>query len=248
MPTILSRFVMLALAGMALSVLPRATPSTAAERPAQPSLQGQLLIATEAIGDPRFDHAVILMVRHDRDGAVGIVINHPIGERPLADILAALGAKDAAAPGSVRIFLGGPVRPQVGFVIHGTDYNRAETRVVDDRFATTSSLEVLRDIATKNGPAKSLVAFGYAGWAAGQLEDELADRAWYVAPADPELVFDADRGKVWERAVARRTRRICDRPSQMRWITGRRRERSGGGNRSLPAHPSVLTTRPGARS
>jgi putative transcriptional regulator len=69
-------------------------------------------------------------------------------------------------------------------------------------------LDVLRDLATKNGPAKSLVAFGYAGWAAGQLEDELADRAWYVARADPELVFDTDRDKVWERAVARRTQNL----------------------------------------
>ena len=205
MPTMVPQFVMLAFAGLVLSVMLCGTPSGAAQAPAQPSLQGQLLIATESIGDPRFDHAVILIVRHDRDGALGVVINRPLGERPLADVLAALGAKDAAAPGSVRVFLGGPVQPQIGFVIHGTDYRSAATRAVDDRFAVTSSLDVLRDLATKNGPAKSLVAFGYAGWAAGQLEAELADRAWYVAPADPELVFDADRDKVWERAVARRT-------------------------------------------
>ena len=140
MPTMVPQFVMLAFAGLVLSVMLRGTPSGAAQAPAQPSLQGQLLIATEAIGDPRFDHAVILIVRHDRDGALGVVINRPLGERPLADVLAALGAKDAAAPGSVRVFLGGPVQPQIGFVIHGTDYRSAATRAVDDRFAVTSSL------------------------------------------------------------------------------------------------------------
>ena len=88
MPTMVPRFVMLAFAGLVLSVMLRGTPSGAAQAPAQPSLQGQLLIATEVIGDPRFDHAVILIVRHDRDGALGVVINHPLGERPLADVLA----------------------------------------------------------------------------------------------------------------------------------------------------------------
>jgi putative transcriptional regulator len=204
-PTKVSRLVMLALAGSVLFALPRVAPSAAVEAPAPASLQGQLLIATEAMRDPRFDHAVILMVRHNRDGALGVVINRPVGERPLADILAALGAKDVAASGSVRIYLGGPVQPQIGLVVHGTDYHHSETRAVDERFAVTSSLDILRDIATKNGPAKSLVVFGYAGWAPGQLEDELAHNAWYVAPADPELVFDADRDKVWDRAVARRT-------------------------------------------
>ena len=203
MPSIAVRSPILAL--IAVSAALFATPSRPAEEPAKPSLRGQLLIATPGMRDPRFDRAVILMVRHDGDGAMGIVINRPLGEKPLADLLAAFGAKDTAASGNVRIFLGGPVQPEIGFVVHGTDYRRPETLDVDARLAATSSREVLRDIARNAGPMKSLVAFGYAGWAPGQLEAELARNVWYTAPADPGLVFDDDRDKVWEHATARRT-------------------------------------------
>ena len=87
---------------------------TPTEAPEQASLTGQLLIAAPTMGDPRFAHTVILMVRHDRNGALGIVINRPIGERPLAGILEALGEKDTAVAGQVRIFAGGPVQPEIG--------------------------------------------------------------------------------------------------------------------------------------
>jgi putative transcriptional regulator len=199
------RHLIFALVAFVLPATLVAAPSNPAETAAQRSLKGQLLVATPAMRDARFDHAVILMVRHGRDGAFGIVINRPVGEQPLADLLAALGVKDTAAAGSVPIFLGGPVQPEIGFVIHGTDYHRPETLDVDGRLAMTSSREVLRDIAGKSGPMKSLIAFGYAGWGPGQLEGELAHNVWYTAPADPGLVFDDDRSKVWEHATARRT-------------------------------------------
>jgi putative transcriptional regulator len=166
------------------------------------SVAGQFLIATPAMRDPRFDRAVILMLRHDKDGAFGIVINRPVGQRPLADLL---GNKDTAAAGNVQVFVGGPVQPNIGFVVHSTEYHRAETLDVDGRVAMTSSLEVLRDIAEKKGPAKALIAFGYAGWGPGQLDGELARNVWYTAPEDPALVFDDDRDKVWEHATGRRT-------------------------------------------
>jgi putative transcriptional regulator len=169
------------------------------------SLAGQLLIATPAMRDPRFDHAVILMVRHNKDGAFGIVINRPVGERSLASLLAALGDKDSGAAGNVRVFLGGPVQTEIGFVIHGTDYRLAETIAVDAHVAVTSSAKVLRDIADKKGPAKSLIVFGYAGWAPGQLEGELDHNVWYTAPQDPGLVFDHDRDSLWNDATAHRT-------------------------------------------
>jgi putative transcriptional regulator len=176
-----------------------------ADTKSRASLAGQLLIATPAMRDPRFDHAVILMVRHNSEGAFGIVINRPVGERSLASLLAAFGESDVGADGNVRVFLGGPVQPQVGFVIHSTDYRRPDTITVDAHVAVTSSPKVLRDIADKMGPAKSLVVFGYAGWAPGQLEGELAHNVWYTAPQDPGLVFDDDRDKVWEHATAHRT-------------------------------------------
>src|SRR5262249_17352650 len=110
------------------------------------SLTGQLLIAAPTMGDPRFQHTVILMVRHDRNGALGIVINRPIGERPLASVLEALGEKDTAVAGQVRIFAGGPVQPEIGFVVHSAEYHRSDTVDIDGRVAMTSSLEILRDI------------------------------------------------------------------------------------------------------
>jgi putative transcriptional regulator len=143
------------------------------------------------------------MVRHDKDGALGIVINRPVGERPLTDIL---GADDKDAAGNVRIFWGGPVELQMGFVIHSADYRKANTLDIDGRVAMTSNREILHDIARNSGPQKSLIAFGYAGWGPGQLEGEIASRGWYTAPASQSLIFDEDREKVWDLAVAQRTR------------------------------------------
>ena len=173
--------------------------------PARASLAGQLLVATPAMGDPRFAQTVILMARHDKNGAFGIVINKPLGERPLASLLAALGEKDDGVAGSVRVFAGGPVQPEIGFVVHSADYRRAGTIVVDSRVAVTSTREILRDIAKKQGPQKSLLAFGYAGWGPGQLDGEMALRAWFTAQEDVDLIFDLDRAKVWDEAMKRRT-------------------------------------------
>jgi putative transcriptional regulator len=203
MDAIASRRLILAFPALALWVALLASDRTqSAEATPRASLAGQFLIATPAMRDTGFDHAVILMLRHDQEGAFGIVINRPLGQRPMADLL---GAKDTAASGNVQVFIGGPVQPNIGFVVHSTDYRRAETLDVDGRVAMTSSREVLRDIADNRGPAKALIAFGYAGWAPGQLESELARNVWYTAPEDPTLVFDDDRDKVWEHAAARRT-------------------------------------------
>jgi putative transcriptional regulator len=169
-------------------------------------LAGQLLVAAPSMGDPRFEQAVILMVRHDRDGALGIVINRPLEERSVASLLESLGEKDTAAlTGTVRIFAGGPVQPEMGFVIHSDDYHRPRTIELDGHLAVTSNRDILRDIGTNQGPAKSLIAFGYAGWRAGQLEGEIEHGAWVTAPADAKIVFDLDREKVWEEATRRRT-------------------------------------------
>src|SRR5712691_8557182 len=168
---------------------------TPTDAPEQASLTGQLLIAAPTMGDPRFAHTVILMVRHDRNGALGIVINRPIGERPLASILEALGEKDTAVPGQVRIFAGGPVQPEIGFVVHSGDYHRTGTIDINARLAMTSNRDILRDIVRNSGPKQSLIAFGYAGWAPGQIEGELARRDWVIAAGEPTLIFEEDRDK-----------------------------------------------------
>jgi putative transcriptional regulator len=176
-----------------------------ARAPGPASLAGQILIASPGMRDPRFDHTVILMVRHSPGGALGIVLNRPLGERPLASLLDAIGEKNSAATGSLRIFYGGPVQPDIGFVVHSADYHAPETIEIDGRVAMTSSREILRAIVDQHGPQKMLVAFGYAGWGAGQLESEFEQRAWFTAPEDSKLIFDEDREKVWDDAMAHRT-------------------------------------------
>ncbi len=172
------------------------------------SLAGQLLIASPEIGDPRFSRTVIFMVTHDRNGAFGIVINRPLGERPLAQIFEALGEDASGIEGGVRVFAGGPVETTRGFVLHSGEYRRAETYAVNERLGMTTSIDALRDIAAKKGPNKTIVAFGYSGWSPGQLENELKLNGWFVAPADERLVFDDDREQVWDKAMARRPRDI----------------------------------------
>jgi putative transcriptional regulator len=185
-----------------LSIAALPTPSDA---PGPSSLAGQLLIASPDMGDPRFYHAVILMVRHDGNGALGIMINRLLGERSMASVLKAVGENDSGASGNARIFIGGPVQTDAGFVLHSPDYHRDDTVAIAGFVSMTSSREILRDIADNKGPKKSLITFGYAGWGAGQLENEIRLRGWYTAEADEKIVFDDDRDKVWDEAIKRRT-------------------------------------------
>jgi len=174
---------------------------TAPELSGRTSFAGQLLIASPELGDP-FAHAVIMIAQHDRNGALGIVINRPVARRPIATVLAALGVDADGVTDSVLIFLGGPVSPNVAFALHSTEYHGAHTRDIDGRVALSDAAEVLRDIGGGHGPKQSLIAFGFAGWAPQQLNDEIARGAWVAAPENPALVFDTDRAKVWTDALA----------------------------------------------
>jgi putative transcriptional regulator len=183
-----------------------AAPPKLEQGPEYPSLVGQVLIAAPKIGDFRFQKTVILIVRHSKEGAFGITINRPIGERSLANLLEILGEKDAAVDGSVQIFAGGPVQPDAAFVVHSTDYHRAETMPINGRVAVTSSRAVFQDIGRNKGPWKILIAFGYAGWGPGQLEAELARNDWFTARAEAALIFEESRDRVWDAAMDRRWR------------------------------------------
>jgi len=167
------------------------------------SYAGQLLIAAPELRQPVFDHAVILLAQHSREGALGIVINHPLGTRPIARLLTAFGADARGISDSVRVFLGGPVEPTAGFVLHSAEYRAPDTLDIDGRVALSEAADVLRDIGLGHGPKKSLVALGYAGWAPAQLESEIAQGIWVTVPEDLGLVFDDDRNKVWVDALAR---------------------------------------------
>ncbi len=167
-------------------------------------LSGQLLVASPEMRDPRFAGTVIFMVRHDSHGAMGLVINRLLGSGSVAELLRVFGLEDDDAKGTIRMHYGGPVEPQYGFVLHSTDYARDGTILVNKDVAMTSEVEVLRAISRGKGPRRSLFAFGYAGWGPGQLEGELARKAWITVPADKGILFDDDLDSKWQRAMARR--------------------------------------------
>src|SRR5215510_6762867 len=174
------------LALAALLLLIAAGSPIAAQQPDEKfhSLAGEFLVATPTMQDRRFERSVILIARHNKDGAFGLIINRPAAERPLSQVLEALGEKGAPVSGTVRLFAGGPVQPELGFVMHSPDYHSAQTLDVDGRVAVTMNREILRDVGIGKGPQKSMVLFGYAGWAPGQLEGEIARRSWTTVPAD----------------------------------------------------------------
>jgi putative transcriptional regulator len=209
----LCRYGLFAAGLLAVGGLRAAEPDTAAPSTADPPA-GYLLIASDTIQDPRFYHSVILMVQHDAKGAFGIMINRPVTEESIAALLANStgAAKDAdeekKIEGKLLIFFGGPVQTQLGFVVHSADYHRGETVDIDGTVAMTASRDILRDIGQHKGPEKYLFALGYAGWGAGQLENEIARHDWFSAPEEPELIFDTERATVWERALARRTQQL----------------------------------------
>ncbi len=177
---------------------------TGSDTSGRTSYAGQLLIAAPSLRGSPFERGVILMAQHGREGALGIVINKPLGERQIASLIEASGVSAADVDGTVRVYLGGPVSPEIGFVVHSADYRRDDTIDVDGKVALTPAAGVLRDIAHGKGPTKSLVAFGYAGWGPSQLDDEIARGDWYNVAEEPALVFDDDRAKVWTDAMARR--------------------------------------------
>ena len=172
------------------------------------SLAGQLLIAAPTMGDPRFTHTVILLLRQNDSGAFGIVLNRPLEKRSVASLLDAVGDHETGVEGSLEVFSGGPVQPELGFVVHSLDYHRADTLTVANEVAMTADKQILRDIGHQKGPKKALFAFGYAGWGPGQLEAELAHHDWFTAIGDPGLIFDGDRATLWDTAMARRTREL----------------------------------------
>ena len=176
--------------------------------PGMSSLAGQLLVAMPQMQDHRFQRSVIYLCAHNEEGAMGLVVNKLIGTLTLNELLDQLNIPHDGLPGSPRVHFGGPVESGRGFVLHSSDYVEEGSLVVGNEMALTATLDILRAIGRGEGPRKSLLALGYAGWGAGQLEGEIARGGWHTAPADGELVFDAERSTVWEKALARRIREM----------------------------------------
>ena len=167
------------------------------------SLAGELLVATPEMRDPRFARTVIYMMRHDSHGAQGLVVNRPIGEVPIAQLLERLRMDSTGATGMIRLHAGGPVEPLNVIVLHTSDYASDGTMSLKDGISVTVEPTILRAIADGKGPRRVLFALGYAGWAPGQLESEMEAGAWIRAGADESILFDPDYDKKWERAQAR---------------------------------------------
>jgi len=165
---------------------------------------GQLLVATSEMRDPRFAEAVIYMVKHNGEGAMGLVINRPLAKGPVKDLLQGFGIENEDAKGDIIIHYGGPVSANTGFVLHSDDVMLDDSERVKDGIAMTADAKLIEAMARGKGPRESMVLFGYAGWAPGQLEGELEAGAWHVVPADKTLVFSKEADKKWQQAMDRR--------------------------------------------
>ncbi len=166
------------------------------------SLSNHFLIAMPQLADPNFFHSVTYICEHNEDGALGLVINRPL-DLQLHEIFEQMGieAKDCTRLDQI-VFSGGPVQPQRGFILHGPPLQWESTAGITDNLAITTSRDILEAIARNEGPAQCLIALGYAGWGAGQLEQELADNAWLSGPADPSIIFDTPVPERWRAAAA----------------------------------------------
>jgi putative transcriptional regulator len=165
------------------------------------SLEGRLLIAMPSLMDPNFHHSVALIIEQGSHGAIGLVINRPL-ELEVGEVLSqfvpgATGGIIANQP----VLLGGPVELERGFVLHEPTGEWQSTKPVGDDLCVTASADILHSLAGGDGPEPALIMVGYAGWGAGQLEAEIGDNSWLVAPAPAKLIFDTPYEDRWEAAT-----------------------------------------------
>jgi putative transcriptional regulator len=166
------------------------------------SLQGQFLIAMPGMGDPNFAGTVAYICKHDEDGALGIVINRPT-DMTLGEIFEQLSLEVGdETQGMQPVLNGGPVQPDRGFVLHQSDQGFDSTVDPAADVKVTVSQDILTTMAKGDGPTPAIVALGYAGWASGQLESELAANAWLCTPADPAIIFSTPFAERWKAAAA----------------------------------------------
>lgn len=171
-------------------------------------LDDQFLIAMPGMKDDRFARSVIYVCAHSPEGAMGLIINQPQPMR-FPDLLVQLGIVNEQEairlPAIARDFPirnGGPVDRSRGFVLHSDDYTVESSMPISDEVCLTATIDILRAISTGRGPRRALMALGYAGWGAGQLEQEIADNGWLTCAADPDLLFDGDLDRKYDRVLA----------------------------------------------
>jgi putative transcriptional regulator len=172
-------------------------------------LDGQFLVAMPGMADDRFTRAVIYVCAHSAEGAMGIVLNRPAADLNFPDLLVQLEivpeAERIRLPqrvGRMQVLMGGPVETSRGFVLHSPDfYIDQSTLPIDDSVCLTATIDILRAIARGEGPENAVLALGYAGWGAGQLESEIQANGWLNCPADSELIFSGSVDTRYEMAL-----------------------------------------------
>jgi putative transcriptional regulator len=164
-------------------------------------LTNQFLIAMPALADPNFARTVTYLCAHTDEGAMGIVINRPL-DLDLADVLDHMEIKNANPEvNGVPVLQGGPVQRERGFVLHAPVGKWDSVLKVSDEIGVATSRDILTAVAEGHGPERTLVALGYAGWDAGQLEREVSENAWLSGPSDTDIIFDAPYEQRWDRAA-----------------------------------------------
>lgn len=167
-------------------------------------LDGQILIAMPSMRDPRFQRSLVYLCAHSQEGAMGLIVNREAEGLTLEKLFEKLGIPASAEIAAHPVHYGGPVEPGRGFVLHSADYSSPDATVaVDEQTAMTATLEVLHAMSAGRGPKDAIVALGYAGWAPGQLEDELRHNGWLTCEADRELLFGEDQDAKWDKALAK---------------------------------------------
>jgi len=165
------------------------------------NLTSQFLIAMPNMEDMNFSQTVTYICEHTDEGAMGIVVNRPT-ELHLNDILEQLEITDIdLEAGEGYIYIGGPVQPERGFVLHCDNSDWDSTLKVTTDLSVTTSRDILQSIAAGNGPESHLVALGYAGWASGQLEQEISANTWLNGPADSQIIFNTPPELRWKAAA-----------------------------------------------
>ena len=170
-----------------------------------PGLVNQFLIAMPELQDPNFSRTVTLICQHDADGALGVVINRPLEQLTLKDILDQLNLSlpETVSPIGTAVYVGGPVQQQLGLVLHEEIGDWGSTLKISDNLGLTSSRDILESISSAEGPDHALLTLGYAGWGAGQLEVEMQENAWLSVEADCEIIFGTPPKERWQAAASK---------------------------------------------
>lgn len=175
------------------------------------NLTDQFLIAMPGMNDPGFERTVTLICTHGEEGAMGIVINRPIDMR-FTELLSQMRIRaDTANVDHIPLIQGGPVRGEVGFVLHCPAGEFQSVLTLDSGIGVATSRDILSATAKGEGPQKAIVALGYAGWHKGQLENEMRQNAWLTSPVDSRIVFETPFDRRWDEA----TRSLGIDPSQL---------------------------------